>query len=110
MKKDKIAIMSAIIVFGLLILMAIITNIAGKCSADEQNSEEKRIENLLLMQKDSIESVFLARDLRKMDSLEAVLLSKIEPLQAKNDKLQAEIDKKTREISVLKHSFAENPT
>ena len=31
MKKEKIAIMSAIIVFGLLILMAIITNIAGKC-------------------------------------------------------------------------------
>lgn len=110
MKKEKIAIMSAIIVFGLLILMAIITNIAGKCSADEPNSEEKRIENLLLMQKDSIESVFLARDLRKMDSLEAVLLSKIEPLQEKNDKLQAEIDKKTHEISVLKHSFAENPT
>ena len=62
------------------------------------------------MQKDSIESVFLARDLRKMDSLEAVLLQKIEPLRAKNDKLQAEIDKKTREISALKHSFAENPT
>ena len=110
MKKEKIAILSAIIVFGLLILMAIITNIAGKCSADEPNSEAKRIENLLLMQKDSIESVFLARDLRKMDSLEAILLQKIEPLRAKNDKLQAEIDKKTREIRVLKRSFAENPT
>lgn len=110
MKKDKIAILSAIIVFGLLILMAIITNIAGKCSVDEPNAEEKRIENLLLMQKDSIESAFLARDLRKMDSLEAVLLEKIEPLKAKNDKLQAEINKKTREISVLKHEFAENPT
>lgn len=110
MNKEEIAIMSAVIVFGLLILMAVITNTAGKCSADEPNSEEKRIENLLLMQKDSIESVFLARDLRKMDSLEAILLSKIEPLRAKNDKLQAEIDKKTREISVLKHSFAENPT
>lgn len=110
MKKDKIAILSAIIVFGLLILMAIITNIAGKCSADEPNAEEKRIENLLLMQKDSIENAFLARDLRKMDSLEAVLLGIVEPLRAKNDKLQAEIDKKTREISVLKHEFAENPT
>ena len=110
MKREKIAILSAIIVFGLLILMAIITNIAGRCSADEPNSEQKRIENLLLMQKDSIESVFLARDLRKMDSLEAILLSKIEPLQAKNDKLQAEINKKTREINVLKHNFAENPT
>ena len=110
MKKEKIAILSAVIVFGLLILMAIITNIAGRCSADEPNAEEKRIENLLLMQKDSLESAFLARDLRKMDSLEVVLLSKIEPLQAKNDKLQSEIDKKTREIYVLKHSFAENPT
>lgn len=110
MKKEKIAILSAVIVFGLLILMAIITNIAGKCSVDEPNSEEKRIKNLLLMQKDSIENAFLARDLRKMDSLEAVLLKKIEPLKAKNDKLQAEINKKTREISVLKHEFAENPT
>ena len=72
MKKDKIAILSAVIVFGLLILMAIITNIAGKCSADESNAEEKRVKNLLLMQKDSMESAFLARDLRKMDSLEVV--------------------------------------
>lgn len=110
MKKDKIAILSAVIVFGLLILMAIITNIAGKCSADEPNTEEKRIENLLLMQKDSLESAFLARDLRKMDSLEAVLLREIEPLKAKNAKLQSEIDKKTREIYVLKQEFKENPT
>ena len=110
MKKDKIAILSSVIVFGLLVLMAIITNIAGKCSVDEPNAEQKRIENLLLMQKDSIENAFLARDLRKMDSLEAVLLGIVEPLRAKNDKLQAEINKKTREISVLKHEFAENPT
>ena len=110
MKKEKIAILSAIIVFGLLTLMAIITNIAGKCSADEPNTEEKRIENLLLMQKDSIESSFLARDLRKMDSLEAVLLSKIEPLQAKNDKLQAEVNKKNREIYALKQVFEDSPT
>ena len=110
MKKDKIAILSAVIVFGLLILMAIITNIAGKCSADEPNAEEKRVKNLLLMQKDSIESAFLARDLRKMDSLEVVLLQKIEPLQAKNEKLQSEIDKKSREIYVLKQDFKENPT
>jgi predicted RNase H-like nuclease (RuvC/YqgF family) len=110
MKKDKIAILSAAIVFGLLVLMAIITNIAGKCSADEPNADKKRIENLLLMQKDSLESAFLARDLRKMDSLEAVLLKKIEPLKAQNDKLQAEINKKTREISVLKHEFSKNPT
>ena len=110
MKRDKIAILSAVIVFGLLVLMAIITNIAGKCSTDEPNAEEKRIKNLLLMQKDSIENAFLARDLRKMDSLEAVLLKKIDPLKAKNEKLQSEIDKKTREISVLKHEFSENPT
>ena len=110
MKKEKIAILSAVIVFGLLILMAIITNIAGKCSADEPNTEEKRIENLLLMQKDSIESAFLARDLRKMDSLEVVLLEKIEPLKAENEKLKAEINKKKREIYVLKQDFKENPT
>ena len=110
MKKEKNAILSAIIVFGLLTLMAIITNIAGKCSADEPNTEEKRIENLLLMQKDSIESSFLARDLRKMDSLEAILLSKIEPLQAKNDKLQAEVNKKNREIYALKQVFEDSPT
>ena len=110
MKKEKIAILSAVIVFGLLILMAIITNIAGKCSSDEPNAEQKRIENLLLMQKDSLESAFLARDLRKMDSLEAVLLSKIEPLMAENEKLQSEINKKKREIYVLKQEFKENPT
>lgn len=110
MKKDKIAILSAVIVFGLLILMAMITNIAGKCTADEPNSEEKRIENLLLMQKDSIESAFLARDLRKMDSLEAVLLREIEPLRVENDKLKSEINKKTREIYVLKQDFKSNPT
>lgn len=110
MKKDKIAILSVVIVFGLLVLMAIITNIAGKCSVDEPNAEQKRIENLLLMQKDSIENAFLARDLRKMDSLEAVLLGIVEPLKAKNDKLQAEVNKKTREISVLKHEFSENQT
>lgn len=110
MKRDKIAILSAIIVFGLLVLMAVITNIAGKCSEDETNAEQKRIENLLLMQKDSIENAFLARDLRKMDSLEAVLLHKIEPLRAENAKLQSEIDKKSREIYVLKQDFKENPT
>ena len=110
MKKEKIAILSAVIVFGLLILMAIITNIAGKCSADEPKTEEKRVKNLLLMQKDSIESAFLARDLRKMDSLEAVLLEKIEPLKAENEKLKAEINKKKREIYVLKQDFKENPT
>lgn len=110
MKREKIAILSVVIVFGLLVLMAIITNIAGKCSVDEPNAEQKRIENLLLMQKDSIENAFLERDLRKMDSLESVLLGIVEPLKAKNDKLQAEINKKTREISVLKHEFAENPT
>ena len=110
MKKEKIAILSAVIVFGLLILMALITNIAGKCSADEPNSEEKRVKNLLLMQKDSIESAFLARDLRKMDSLEAVLLREIEPLRVENAKLQSEIDKKTREIYVLKQEFKNNPT
>lgn len=110
MKRDKIAILSAVIVFGLLILMAIITNIAGKCSVDEPNSEQKRIENLLLMQKDSIESAFLARDLRKMDSLEVILLEKIEPLKAENENLKAEINKKKREIYILKQDFKENPT
>lgn len=110
MKKEKIAILSAIIVFGLLALMAIITNIAGKCSADDPNAEEKRIENLLLMQKDSIETAYDTRESKKMDSLEAVLLKKIEHLKAKTDKLQSEINKKTREISVLKQSFADNPT
>lgn len=110
MKRDKIAILSAVIVFGLLILMAIITNIAGKCSADEPNSEQKRIENLLLMQKDSIESAFLARDLRKMDSLEVILLEKIEPLKAENENLKEEINKKKREIYILKQDFKENPT
>ena len=110
MKREKIAILSAVIVFGLLILMAIITNVAGKCTADDSDAEQKRIENLLLMQKDSIESAFLARDLRKMDSLEAILLAKIEPLQAKNDKLQAEVIKKNREISALKQVFEDIPT
>lgn len=105
MKKEKIAILSAVIVFGLLILMAIITNIAGKCSVDEPNAEEKRVKNMLLMQKDSIESAFLARDLRKIDSLEVVLLEKIEPLKAENENLKAEINKKKREIYVLKQDF-----
>ena len=108
MKKDKI--LRALMVLWLLILVAIITNIAVKCSADEPNAEEKRIKNLLLMQKDSIESAFLARDLRKMDSLEVVLLEKIEPLRAENENLKAEINKKKREIYVLKQDFKENPT
>lgn len=110
MKRDKIAILSVVIVFGLLVLMAVITNIAGKCSVDEPNADQKRIENLLLMQKDSIETSYDTRESKKMDSLEVVLLGIVEPLRAKNDKLQSEINKKTREITVLKQSFAENPT
>ena len=38
------------------------------------------------------------------------MLEKIEPLRAENENLKAEINKKTREISVLKHEFSKNPT
>ena len=98
---------------GILLLLAVavlLTHAIASWSADESQSENIRIQNLLTMQKDSIESEYALKRIALLDSTENQLLEAVTPLKEENGALKRRISEKDKTIVDLKEKFKQNPT
>jgi len=94
-----------------ILLLAIgITHLVARWSADESQSEDIRIQNLLTMQKDSLEGIYVQQRINALDSAETTLLKTVYPLSAENDKLKQKLSEKDKTINDLKEKFKADPT
>ena len=62
---------------GILLLLAVavlLTHAIASWSADESQSENIRIQNLLTMQKDSLDGIYVQQRIAARDSIETALL------------------------------------
>ena len=79
---------------GILLLLAVavlLTHAIASWSADESQSENIRIQNLLTMQKDSLDGIYVQQRIAARDSIETALLKTVYPLSAENDKLKQKL-------------------
>lgn len=97
-------------IFALIFVAGVITNTAARCSADESAAEQIRIDNLLLMQRDSLLDIFDNRILAVMDSMEAVQFRRAQEMHSENEVLKTDLKKERRKTSELEKIFRENPT
>ncbi len=97
-------------IFALIFVAGVITNTAARCSADESAAEKIRIDNLLLMQRDSLETVYDNRELAIMDSLEDILFRRAQEMHTENENLKNDLKRERRKSAELERIFRENPT
>ena len=97
-------------IFALIFVAGVITNTAARCSADESAAEKIRIDNLLLMQRDSLETVFDNRELALLDSLEDILFRRAQEMHTENENLKNDLKRERRKSADLEKEFRENPT
>lgn len=104
----------AIIVGGgillLLALAVLLTHTIASWSADASQSENIRIQNLLTMQKDSLEGIYVQQRITALDSAEKAILKTVYPLSEENDKLKQKLSEKDKTINDLKEKFKTDPT
>lgn len=97
-------------IFALIFVAGVITNTAARCSADESAAEKIRIDNLLLMQRDSLETVYDNRELALLDSLEDILFRRAQEMHTENENLKNDLKRERKKSSDFEKEFRENPT
>ena len=110
LSKTTVQIMSVSLIVGVVLLAGLITNTAARCSADESTANQIRVENLLQLQKDSLESLYLKREVALMDSLEEVNLARVQETRSATIDLKRSLEKEKYKSSELERKFRENPT
>lgn len=108
--KKEIQLWATLGIFALIFVAGIITNTAARCSADESAAEKIRIDNLLLMQRDSLETVYDNRELALLDSLEDILFRRAQEMHTENANLKNDLKRERRKSAELEKEFRENPT
>ena len=108
--KKEIQLWATLGIFALIFVAGVITNTAARCSADESAAEKIRIDNLLLMQRDSLETVYDNRELALLDSLEDILFRRAQEMHTENANLKNDLKRERKKSSDLEKKFRENPT
>ena len=108
--RKEIQLWATLGIFALIFVAGVITNTAARCSADESAAEKIRIDNLLLMQRDSLETVYDNRELALLDSLEDILFRRAEEMHTENENLKNDLKRERRKSADLEKEFRENPT
>ena len=108
--RKEIQLWATLGIFALIFVAGVITNTAARCSADESAAEKIRIDNLLLMQRDSLETVYDNRELALLDSLEDILFRRAQEMHAENENLKNDLKRERRKSADLEKEFRENPT
>ena len=108
--RKEIQLWATLGIFALIFVAGVITNTAARCSADESAAEKIRIDNLLLMQRDSLETVFDNRELALLDSLEDILFRRAQEMHTENENLKNDLKRERRKSADLEKEFRENPT
>lgn len=108
--RKEIQLWATLGIFALIFVAGVITNTAARCSADESAAEKIRIDNLLLMQRDSLETVYDNRELALLDSLEDILFRRAQEMHVENENLKNDLKRERRKSAELERIFRENPT
>ncbi len=108
--RKEIQLWATLGIFALTFVAGVITNTAARCSADESAAEKIRIDNLLLMQRDSLETVYDNRELALLDSLEDILFRRAQEMHVENENLKKDLKRERRKSADLEKAFRENPT
>ena len=98
-----------LIVVAAILLVALFTNQIASCSADESVSNETEIQNLLTIQKDSIESFYLNKIVEMIDSSEKQKLIEIEHLNSEKKDLSATIANEKTKYRILVQKYNQSP-
>lgn len=108
--RKEIQLWATLGIFALIFVAGVITNTAARCSADESAAEQIRIDNLLLMQRDSLETVYDNRELALLDSLEDILFRRAQEMHTENANLKNDLKRERRKSADSEKEFRENPT
>lgn len=101
----------AVIIAVVALLLAMVgTHFIAQWNADESSEQEIRIQNLLTMQKDSLESVYLFEKIEALDSLEVIHKSKAEQTNKEVAKLKSDLKTEKDKTADLKEKLKNFPT
>jgi len=93
-----------------LFIAVLLTHFISQWSADTSSEQEIRIQNLLTMQKDSLESVYLFEKIEALDSLEVVHKNKAEQTNKEVTKLKSDLKTERDKTAYLKEKLKNFPT
>lgn len=93
-----------------LFIAVLLTHFISQWSADTSSEQEIRIQNLLTMQKDSLEEVYLFEKIEALDSLEVIHKNKAEQTSKEVTKLKSDLKTEKDKTADLKEKLKNFPT